>query len=121
MDSDCVLNQAWTMTAVLHLIRRDAARSLARFYRRELCPTLFGEVVLVRQWGRIGTSGRRSETVVADQEEGRAVLSRWSRQKRARGYSIYEVKGPHTSNRRQVGVLLTARLTNRFLPSNFLF
>lgn len=87
MDGDSAHSQTATMTAVLHLVRRDAARNIARFYRLELCPTLFGEVVLVRQWGRIGTLGRRSETIVVDPEEGGAALSRWCRRKRARGYS----------------------------------
>jgi len=32
--------------------------NLARFYRLEVAPTLFGEWSLRRVWGRIGTHGR---------------------------------------------------------------
>lgn len=88
LDVASALGQARIMTAVIHLVRRDAARNLARFYRLELCTTLFGEIVLIRQWGRIGTLGRRSETIIRDPEEGSAALSRWCQRKRARGYGI---------------------------------
>jgi predicted DNA-binding WGR domain protein len=30
-----------------------------RFYRLEVWPDLFGRALLIRQWGRIGTEGRR--------------------------------------------------------------
>ena len=30
-----------------------------RFYRMEVWPDLFGRAQLMRQWGRIGTEGRR--------------------------------------------------------------
>src|SRR3978361_2538664 len=30
-----------------------------RYYRMEIWPDLFGRALLVRQWGRIGTEGRR--------------------------------------------------------------
>lgn len=76
------------MTAVLHLVRRDPGRNLARFYRLEVRLTLFEEWVLVRQWGRIGTEGRRSEVLVGDLAAGQAALLRWSQRKLARGYSI---------------------------------
>lgn len=76
------------MTAVLHLVRRDPRRNLARFYRLEVRLTLFEEWVLVRQWGRIGTEGRRSEVLVGDLAAGHAALLLWSQRKQARGYSI---------------------------------
>lgn len=76
------------MVMELHLLRRDPARNLARFYRLELCRSLFGELLLVRQWGRIGTKGRRAEAVVRNPEEGHAALALWCKRKRARGYRI---------------------------------
>jgi predicted DNA-binding WGR domain protein len=39
--------------------RIDRKRNMARFYRMSIEPTLFGGVALVREWGRIGTGGRR--------------------------------------------------------------
>lgn len=45
------------MSTVL-LTRIDPAYNMARFYRMEVVPTLFGEWALVREWGRIGHSGQ---------------------------------------------------------------
>ncbi len=41
------------------LIRVRPERNEFRFYRLEVWPDLFGRALLVRQWGRIGTEGRR--------------------------------------------------------------
>ena len=41
-----------------HLERRDPARNMKRFYRLAVERDLFGTVLLVREWGRIGTLGR---------------------------------------------------------------
>ncbi|QRM33272.1 WGR domain-containing protein (plasmid) [Microvirga sp. VF16] len=39
---------------VIFLTRRDPARNIARFYVMCLEPDLFGAIVLVQEWGRIG-------------------------------------------------------------------
>lgn len=75
------------MTEVLHLVRRDPSRNLARFYRLELDRTLFGEVVLIRRWGRIGTEGQRRAVVLPDIAAAQADLTRWHRRKQGRGYA----------------------------------
>jgi predicted DNA-binding WGR domain protein len=41
------------------LIRVRAERNEYRFYRLEVWPDLFGHTLLLRQWGRLGTEGRR--------------------------------------------------------------
>jgi predicted DNA-binding WGR domain protein len=41
-----------------HLHKRDPDRNMARFYRVDVQPTLFGEASVARSWGRIGTAGR---------------------------------------------------------------
>lgn len=74
------------MTQSLHLVRCDPSRNMSRFYRLELCQTLFGEVVLIRNWGRIGTQGRLKETVLAQHSEGEAALRHWQQRKERRGY-----------------------------------
>lgn len=52
-----------TVRAPLYLTRSDPSRNMARFYALSLEPTLFGELSLVRNWGRIGTKGQiRIET-----------------------------------------------------------
>jgi predicted DNA-binding WGR domain protein len=41
------------------LVRIRPALNEWRYYRMEIWPDLFGRALLVRQWGRIGTEGRR--------------------------------------------------------------
>lgn len=77
--------------APTYLIRRDPDRNMARFYRIALAPTLFGEVALIRTWGRIGTVGQvRMETFG---EAGDATLAgaKLERAKRRRGYATNEI------------------------------
>ena len=42
------------------LIRVRPERDEARFYQLEVWPDLFGRALLVRHWGRIGTTSARS-------------------------------------------------------------
>ncbi|WP_275949213.1 WGR domain-containing protein [Bradyrhizobium septentrionale] len=44
------------MTAV-NLVRIDADKKMARFYKLDVQPTLFGEWAVIREWGRIGRGG----------------------------------------------------------------
>ena len=77
--------------APVHLTRRDPNRNMARFYRIALAPTLFGEVALIRTWGRIGTAGQvRLETFG---KAGDATLAgaKLERAKRRRGYETDEL------------------------------
>jgi predicted DNA-binding WGR domain protein len=74
------------MTA-LHLRRVDSARNMCRFYRLDVQPDLFGGVLLVKEWGRIGAQGR----MVAESYESEALaadaLQRHAERKRRRGYA----------------------------------
>lgn len=70
----------------LHLTRRDPARNMARFYRIDLIPTLFGETALIRTWGRIGTRGRDRVETFGDVERAEVVRGTLERAKRRRGY-----------------------------------
>jgi predicted DNA-binding WGR domain protein len=74
------------MARSVHLVRCDSGRNIARFYRLELGRTLFGEVVLIRRWGRIGTKGRSHETLLTDQSVGVSALQEWHERKQRRGY-----------------------------------
>ena len=42
----------------MHLIRTNFDANLHRFYRLEIVRGLFGDWGLVRNWGRIGSSGQ---------------------------------------------------------------
>lgn len=70
----------------LSMTRRDPDLNMARFYSIALQPTLFGEVSIIRNWGRIGTRGQvMLETFPSPlAAERQAILI--ERQKRRRGY-----------------------------------
>ncbi|MDA8249145.1 MAG: WGR domain-containing protein [Rhodospirillales bacterium] len=57
-----------------------------RYYRMELSSDLFGRVVLLRQWGRIGTAGHRRLDPYPDPGAALNALARIADAKRRRGY-----------------------------------
>jgi predicted DNA-binding WGR domain protein len=69
---------------VLHQV--DPERRAARYYSLLVEEDLFGNVVLVRQWGRIGTQGRERVEAFGDTLAAGAALERMARAKRRRGY-----------------------------------
>ena len=68
------------------LIRVRPDRNEFRFYRLEIWPDLFGRALLLRQWGRIGTEGRRRLDPHPDPGAAINALATLARQKRRRGY-----------------------------------
>jgi predicted DNA-binding WGR domain protein len=73
------------MTAIV-LRRIDSSRNMARFYRLDVQPNLFGEWSLVREWGRIGRAGRLRLVPYPTPSEACAALERQQRLKQRRGY-----------------------------------
>ncbi|MDE1991481.1 MAG: WGR domain-containing protein [Rhizobiaceae bacterium] len=70
----------------LYLQRVDPERNMARFYVLALQPTLFGEVSLIRNWGRIGTGGQTKVETFPTSRDVTAAYGRIERSKRRRGY-----------------------------------
>ena len=68
------------------LIRVRPERNEWRFYRMEVWPDLFGRALLLRQWGRIGTEGRRRLDPHSDPGAAINALARLAGRKRRRGY-----------------------------------
>lgn len=68
------------------LNRIDPTRNMARYYRVAIEPTLFGWSAVVRDWGRIGRSGRRHLDLCDDMEEARAAAGALLKRKLRRGY-----------------------------------
>jgi predicted DNA-binding WGR domain protein len=68
------------------LIRVRPARNEFRFYRMEIWPDLFGHALLLRQWGRIRTEGRRRLDPHPDPGAAINALAALARQKRRPGY-----------------------------------
>jgi predicted DNA-binding WGR domain protein len=68
------------------LTRVDDRRNMARFYKLDIQPTLFGEWSFVREWGRIGRAGTvRVEIHHTRGHADIAMVSNWAR-KLKRGY-----------------------------------
>jgi predicted DNA-binding WGR domain protein len=71
----------------VHLRRIDSTRNMRRFYRLDVLPDLFGAVLLMKEWGRIGARGR----VVAERYDTEALaavaMQRQDERKRQRGYA----------------------------------
>jgi predicted DNA-binding WGR domain protein len=68
------------------LARVDPAEKMWRFYRMEIWPDLLGGVVLMRQWGRIGTEGHRRLNPYRDEGTALNALAAIARAKRRRGH-----------------------------------
>jgi predicted DNA-binding WGR domain protein len=68
------------------LTRIDAPSNMARFYRLDIATDLFGGVVLVRSWGRIGQRGQACQSWFPDHARAEAERAKWQRRKIRRGY-----------------------------------
>ena len=66
----------------------DCARNMARYYVLAIEPTLFDEISLVREWGRIGKRGGRRTDLYQSRQEARIALDVWLARKRKRGYAL---------------------------------
>ncbi|MEJ6396259.1 WGR domain-containing protein [Gymnodinialimonas sp. 2305UL16-5] len=73
-------------TTHLDLVRIIPSKNMARFYGIALQPTLFGEVAVVRCWGRIGTRGRAMAVTYPDTEHAGNALADLEIKKQRRGY-----------------------------------
>ncbi|MCF3935685.1 WGR domain-containing protein [Acuticoccus sp. M5D2P5] len=74
----------------LHLRCIDPIENRRRFYSLSIQKTLFGEWVLVREWGRIGRSGRLRSDLYPTAGKALDALSELARKKRRRGYYALE-------------------------------
>ena len=70
----------------LYCRRIDPSRNMARYYLLSIETTLFGEVSVVRTWGRIGKFGGEKREVFATEKEAAVYFLELARRKRLRGY-----------------------------------
>lgn len=75
-----------TAKNIVHLQRINAAQNMHRFYMLTIQPTLFGEASLIRNWGRIGSSGQTMIETFLYPDDAYTALLRIERQKIRRGY-----------------------------------
>lgn len=74
------------MSSGVYLIRVDPSRNIRRFYKMLLAPSLFGEWVLVREWGRIGAAGTTKADHFPSPGEALLAMQELVRRKKRRGY-----------------------------------
>ena len=88
------------------LERIDGRRNMARFYQLSVEIDLFGHVVSVRRWGRIGSHGRQVKSLQRSVAEALSEEHRRADEKRRRGYHDVEFLRPR-------GTAETTRLGGR--------
>jgi len=72
----------------LELKKIDETQNMSRFYRMSLQPDLFGNISLLREWGRIGSHGQiRIDTYEEEAEAARAMI-KLATAKQRRGYKL---------------------------------
>tara|TARA_R110002020_G_scaffold116694_1_gene267307 strand:- start:4161 stop:4355 length:195 start_codon:yes stop_codon:yes gene_type:complete len=59
---------------------------MARYYAVSLSQTLFGEICVVRSWGRIGSRGREMRHYFTQELDALELLLDVLKKKRKRGY-----------------------------------
>lgn len=83
------LREAAARSIHLHVLDRvDVSQNMARYYVLSIEATLFGNAALVREWGRIGTPGRRRCDLFDDCADARVALETWLCRKCKRGYVL---------------------------------
>jgi predicted DNA-binding WGR domain protein len=66
----------------------DRTANRERFYLLAVQPNLFGDVSLVRTWGRIGTNGHSLAGVFPDRQSAQPVVDRLIRRRIRRRYEL---------------------------------
>ena len=74
------------MSAVV-LYRIHEARRMHRYYRMDVQSNLFGEWCLMREWGRIGSTGPLRSVPFSALADAEAALDKQCRAKERRGYT----------------------------------
>ena len=71
---------------MIKLTRSDPAKNMHRFYALQVAATLFGEWVVVAEWGRIGSPGKVQERVFPSLDLAQAAIAKRQSIKMRRGY-----------------------------------
>jgi predicted DNA-binding WGR domain protein len=64
----------------------DKSRNMARYYALSVQPTLFGEIAVMRSWGRIGKAGGEKSELFFSEEQALSHFLDIARRKSKRGY-----------------------------------
>jgi predicted DNA-binding WGR domain protein len=86
VDADLEARLGFVQT--LRLVSVDPSRNRARVYVLTWQPTLWGEVALVRTWGRLDHPGRSQMTIYPNRNQARPDLRRLLRRRLQHGYEV---------------------------------
>lgn len=85
--SSATAQQALSTDWARMMLRRvDPTRNMSRFWSARLQPSLFEEVLLVRNWGRIGSRGQERSYWFSTRQAALAAFTRVTAAKTRRGY-----------------------------------
>jgi predicted DNA-binding WGR domain protein len=76
------------MTGPVTLLAQDPASGRRRYYKLFIAPSLFGEWLLVREWGRIGSPGRVMNSHFDNAGAALLAMQDLVRTRLKRGYSV---------------------------------
>ena len=68
------------------LRRLDPSRNMSGFWSVRLQPSLFGKVLLLRSWGRMGSRGQERSYWFSTKHAALAALDKVAKAERRRGY-----------------------------------
>lgn len=71
------------------LYKTDPAKNVFRFYHLDIQADLFGNLCLIRQWGRIGKTGQMKTIPFSSLEAAERELAKYYRLKSRRGYKLH--------------------------------
>ncbi|MGV2192144.1 WGR domain-containing protein [Agrobacterium vitis] len=75
-------------TGYVRLQRIDEAQNMRRFYMLAIQPTLFGGASVIRNWGRIGSTGQTMMETFDNAEDADTAFLHFERAKKRRGYGV---------------------------------
>jgi predicted DNA-binding WGR domain protein len=71
------------------LYRIDPAKRMHRYYRMDVQPDLFGQWCVIREWGRIGSTGQTRCAPFPALRQAQAAIEEQRHEKLGRGYRAY--------------------------------
>ena len=80
------MDERSTIQHTLVLRRIEPEQNVARFYTLMIEPDLFGRIILIRHWGRIGSRGRERLDEHGSEVEAAEAMAKLAAVKRRRGY-----------------------------------
>jgi predicted DNA-binding WGR domain protein len=82
------LERSEDIVILIELKKTDETQNMHRFYRMSLQPDLFGNISLLREWGRIGYRGQIRVDTHEEKAEAAKAMIKLATEKQRRGYRL---------------------------------